>query len=98
MLRNFKKFFQGVKLLQLKNPWSHVRWRGNYSELDVVHWTSEMKAALNFDPDSAAMFDNGIFWIDYESILNFFDVFYLNWNPEIFSYTYCIHSLVILRF
>lgn len=87
------KSVKGVKLLQLKNPWSHVRWRGNYSELDAVHWTSDMKAALNFDPDSAAMFDNGIFWIDYDSILNFFDVFYLNWNPEIFSYTYCIHSL-----
>jgi len=82
----------GVKLMQLKNPWSHIRWRGNYSELDVAHWTPAMKTALNFDPDSAASFDNGIFWIDFESILHFFDVFYINWNPEIFSYTYCIHQ------
>ncbi|CAH1395446.1 unnamed protein product [Nezara viridula] len=46
------------KLLQLKNPWSHVRWRGNYSELDTLHWTREMCAALNYDPKSAASFDN----------------------------------------
>ncbi|XP_041978772.1 calpain-7-like [Aricia agestis] len=82
----------GVKLLKLKNPWSHVRWRGNYSELDSVHWTAELRRALAYDPDSAAQYDNGVFWIDYASILKFFDVFYLNWNPEIFNYTYCIHQ------
>ncbi|KAJ2948894.1 hypothetical protein O0L34_g5826 [Tuta absoluta] len=82
----------GVKLLKLKNPWSHLRWRGNYSELDTVHWTPQLRGQLNYDPDSAAQYDNGVFWIDYASILNFFDVFYLNWNPEIFGFTYCIHQ------
>ncbi|XP_045448055.1 calpain-7-like [Melitaea cinxia] len=86
------RLVNGVKLLKLKNPWSHLRWRGNYSELDTVHWTSDLKAQLNYDPDSAAQYDNGVFWIDYASILNFFDVFYLNWNPELFKYTYCIHQ------
>ncbi|CAB3367395.1 Hypothetical predicted protein [Cloeon dipterum] len=83
---------KGVKLLKLKNPWSHLRWRGNYSELDTRHWTEDMKAALKFDPNSAAMFDNGVFWIDYESIIKFFDVFYLNWNPSLFKYTFCLHQ------
>lgn len=79
-------------MLQLKNPWSHLRWKGNYSELDTMHWTNELKEALNYDPDSASQFDNGIFWIDYDSICRFFDVFYLNWNPGLFNYTYCIHQ------
>ncbi|KAG6449017.1 hypothetical protein O3G_MSEX005827 [Manduca sexta] len=82
----------GVKLLKLKNPWSHLRWRGNYSELDTAHWTESLRSLLNYDPDSAAQYDNGVFWIDYSSILRFFDVFYLNWNPEMFHYTYCIHQ------
>jgi calpain-7 len=48
----------GVKLVQLKNPWSHLRWRGNYSELDVVHWTKELQEQLNFDPKLAANYGN----------------------------------------
>lgn len=83
----------GIKLLQLKNPWSHLRWRGNYSELDTNNWTYELKKKLNYDPDSASQYDNGIFWIDYDSICHFFDVFYLNWNPRLFNYTYCIHQM-----
>nr|CAH7759709.1 unnamed protein product [Callosobruchus chinensis] len=43
-----------VKLLKLKNPWSHLRWRGNYSELDAKHWTPELQRQLNYDPNSAA--------------------------------------------
>ncbi|XP_058794172.1 calpain-7-like [Phymastichus coffea] len=83
----------GEKLLQLKNPWSHLRWRGNFSELDTNHWTAELRETLNYDPDSAAQFDNGIFWIDFDSICHFFDVFYFNWNPALFNYTYCIHQM-----
>ncbi|XP_077298666.1 calpain-7-like [Arctopsyche grandis] len=87
------KIVDNTKLFQLKNPWSHLRWKGNYSELDHVHWTPTLKSHLNYDPKTAALYDNGVFWIDYESILHFFDVFYINWNPEIFAHTYCIHQL-----
>ncbi|XP_044583810.1 calpain-7-like isoform X2 [Cotesia glomerata] len=87
------RLVDGKRLLQLKNPWSHLRWRGNFSEHDIHHWTPQLKRTLNYDPESASQYDNGIFWIDYESICRFFDVFYLNWNPKLFKYTYCIHQM-----
>lgn len=82
---------KGIKLLMLKNPWNHLRWKGNYSEKDMTHWTPDMQKALNYDPNSAQMFDNGVFWIDYDSLCRFFDVFYINWDPELFKFTTCIH-------
>lgn len=81
-----------VRLLKLKNPWSHLRWRGRYSELDTKRWTPELQRHLHYDPGSAAQFDNGVFWIDYDSVCAFFDVFYMNWNPELFKCTFCIHQ------
>ncbi|XP_055947914.1 calpain-7-like [Argiope bruennichi] len=82
----------GKRLFLLKNPWSHLRWKGRYSEHDTKNWTLQLKEALKYDPRNAQMFDNGVFWIDYDSLLHFFRVIYLNWNPEIFKYTYCIHQ------
>ena len=75
--------FKDLRLFQLKNPWSHVRWRGNFSEYDIKNWTDELKSALNYDPNLAYNIDNGVFWIDYESLINYFDVFYLSWDPHV---------------
>ncbi|KAB7494544.1 Calpain-7 [Armadillidium nasatum] len=86
------KEVKGKRLFLLKNPWSHLRWKGNFSELDKVNWTPEMCKALNFDPQSAQMFDNGVFWIDYNSLCHFYDVIYMNWNPALFSHTFCTHQ------
>ncbi|GAV02710.1 hypothetical protein RvY_13240-2 [Ramazzottius varieornatus] len=83
---------QGKKLFLLKNPWSSTRWKGNFSDRDVRNWTPAMKTALSYNPESAAQFDNGVFWIDYASVLRFFDVFYLNWNPALFKFTYAVHQ------
>ncbi|XP_064647920.1 calpain-7-like [Lineus longissimus] len=85
------KIVKGQQLMMLKNPWSHLRWKGNYSETDTVHWTPDMQKALNYDPESAQMIDNGVFWIDYKSVLRYYDVMYINWNPDLFPYTTCIH-------
>ncbi|XP_077516036.1 calpain-7-like isoform X2 [Amblyomma americanum] len=82
---------QGRRLFLLKNPWSHLRWKGRYSERDTTSWTPALAQALRYDPRNAAMFDNGVFWIDYDSVCHFFDVAYLNWNPALFQYTYCTH-------
>ncbi|XP_064402282.1 calpain-7-like isoform X2 [Halichondria panicea] len=85
--------YKGLKLLQLKNPWSHKRWKGNYSEHDQTHWTPELRRALKFDQTQALEVDNGVFWIDWASLCKFFDVAYLNWKPELFAHKSTIHDV-----
>ena len=83
----------GVRLFLLKNPWSHLRWKGNYSEFDGRHWTPKMKSALKYDPKDAQNFDNGVFWIDYDSLCQFFEVIYMNWSPDLFKHAYSLHNM-----
>ncbi|OQR78048.1 calpain-7-like [Tropilaelaps mercedesae] len=83
----------GKRLFLLKNPWSHMRWKGRYSDRDLRSWTPELSGTLRYDPRNAQQFDNGVFWIDYESILGVFDVFYLNWRPSLFAFTSCTHDM-----
>jgi calpain-7 len=97
VMKNEKKiiiyffFLKNLRLFQIKNPWSHLRWKGNFSELDVTNWTSELISALNYDPHQAYNVDNGVFWIDYDSLLQFFDVFYISWDPKLFPFTNLYH-------
>lgn len=35
---------------------------------------------------------SGVFWINWESAMQFFDVVYMNWNPKLFKYRYALHS------
>ncbi|CAF1353020.1 unnamed protein product [Adineta steineri] len=82
----------GHKLIMLKNPWSHLEWKGNFSDFDTRNWTPELVKALNYDPKLQVDVDNGVFWIDYNSLCHHFENFYLNWSPSLFSYTSCIHN------
>jgi len=85
------QFVHGKKLLQVKNPWSHLRWKGNFSANDEANWTPELLKTLQYDINTAKEVDNGVFWIDWDSALHFFDVVYMNWNPRIFACTKCYH-------
>ncbi|GIY99462.1 calpain-7 [Caerostris extrusa] len=55
----------GKRLFLLKNPWSHLRWKGRFSEHDTKSWTPQLKEALRYDPRNAQMFDNEIFKYTY---------------------------------
>ncbi|KAK0155007.1 Calpain-7 [Merluccius polli] len=83
---------KGRRFLQLKNPWSHLRWKGRFSERDEKNWTPELLKYLNFDPKTAQKFDNGVFWIAWEDLCQYFDVIYLSWSPALFRESSCIHS------
>lgn len=83
---------KGMRFLQLKNPWSHLRWKGRFSERDEKNWTPELLKYLNFDPKTAQKFDNGVFWITWEDLCQYYDVIYLSWSPALFRESSCIHS------
>ena len=51
-----------------------------------------MKSALKYDPKDAQNFDNGVFWIDYDSLCQFFEVIYMNWSPDLFKHSYSLHN------
>ncbi|XP_041104033.1 calpain-7-like isoform X1 [Polyodon spathula] len=84
--------YKGFRFLQLKNPWSHLRWKGRFSERDEKSWTTELLKYLNFDPKTAQKFDNGVFWITWEDLCQYYDVIYLSWRPALFKESSCIHS------
>ncbi|XP_065731824.1 calpain-7 isoform X4 [Phocoena phocoena] len=86
--------FKGLRFIQLKNPWSHLRWKGRYSENDVKNWTPELQKCLNFDPRTAQKIDNGIFWISWDDLCQYYDVIYLSWNPGLFKESTCIHRMI----
>ena len=76
--------FNNVKMLMLKNPWGHFRYKGKYSVEDKKSWTPELQAAFGFNAIAAQ--DNGIFWIDVDSFISNFENCYINWNPELLAY------------
>lgn len=82
----------GVRLLKIKNPWNHGRWKGKYSPDDNLHWTAELASKLDYDVGTARRVDDGEFWMDLDSVKSFFDVFHLNWNPSIFKFRYSLHK------
>uniref|UniRef100_UPI003AB0F2EB calpain-7 isoform X4 n=1 Tax=Centroberyx gerrardi TaxID=166262 RepID=UPI003AB0F2EB len=88
---------KGMRFLQLKNPWSHLRWKGRFSERDEKNWTPELLKYLNFDPKTAQKFDNGVFWIVWEDLCQYYDVIYLSWSPALFRESSCIHRMTLHR-
>ena len=51
-----------------------------------------MRQALDYNPEDAANFDNGVFWIDYKSLQHYFDVLYMNWDPGMFPHSTVLHG------
>ena len=74
----------GVRVMLVKNPWGSFRWTGRFSTNDTLNWTEPLKKRLHFY--DLAQHDNGIFWIDLDSVVEQFDVMDINWNPALLIY------------
>lgn len=75
----------------MKNPWSERRWKGPFSPQDTAHWTPELQAKLGYDIHKAKWHDNGVFWIEWDSLLYYFAKLHFNWNPYLFRAPRSLH-------
>eukprot|EP00039_Didymoeca_costata_P015534 m.267167 g.267167 ORF g.267167 m.267167 type:complete len:804 (-) comp16243_c1_seq16:1717-4128(-) len=82
---------EGHRLVHIKNPWNKGRWKGNWSPRHTQMWKPSIRKALNYNPELASQKDDGEFWMDLASVVNFYDVFHLNWNPGLFPHNYSTH-------
>lgn len=73
---------EGQRLLHLKNPWGHTRWKGKFAPGDLL-WKSNplLEAKLGYNSEAAAAVDDGAFWIPWEEVLRYFSHFYVSWSP-----------------
>ena len=46
------------------------------------------RRAVKYDLETAQLKDNGVFWIDFASIVQYFRNVFMNWNPALFSHRY----------
>ena len=53
--------------------------------LHIARSKQSVRKALQYDQMGAMQHDNGIFWIDYDSMLKFYRSIYFNWNPGLFA-------------
>lgn len=88
---NVRELADGTRLLLLKNPWRRVRWKGHFSPWDDENWTPERLAEVGYRLEKAKQTDDGVFYIDFDSLLDFFHILYLNWNPDLFKHKLFLH-------
>jgi calpain-7 len=83
----------GTRVLQLKNPWGRKGWTGRYSSGDTASWSNPgLCAEVGYNAELAAKQDDGIFWICWEDILQYFQNFHLSWNPSLFKFRATMHG------
>ncbi|CBY22867.1 unnamed protein product [Oikopleura dioica] len=81
-----------LRFVKLKNPWAERSWKGKYSYQDSTRWTSELQRMLSYDPKAAAADDQGVFWIEWNDLIIYFDVCYLSWNTSLFKFDRKFHG------
>lgn len=82
----------GTRLLQLKNPWAHKGWKGRFSCFDAVNWSDHLRREVGYNPELARKQDDGVFWICWEDVLEYFHNIHLSWNPSLFACRKTTHS------
>eukprot|EP01063_Lacrimia_lanifica_P033299 TRINITY_DN5874_c0_g1_i2.p1 TRINITY_DN5874_c0_g1~~TRINITY_DN5874_c0_g1_i2.p1 ORF type:complete len:1026 (+),score=319.15 TRINITY_DN5874_c0_g1_i2:56-3133(+) len=78
-----------VRLMKIMNPWRSQRWMGRYSHQDNKSWTADLVKHFRYDRSAE---DKGIFWIEWNDAVTFFDRLHISWNPHTFGYKFALHA------
>ncbi|TPX64459.1 hypothetical protein SpCBS45565_g05884 [Spizellomyces sp. 'palustris'] len=78
-------------LLQIKNPWRSMQRESKILTQDphLRQKTAQALAASGLEVDEKA---DGIFWIDFQSICDWFDTIHINWNPHMWEHRFTLHA------
>lgn len=70
------------RVLRVKNPWGHIRWRGPMGPQDPM-WDlgGELARELSCDSERGGV-DDGCFWIAWPDVLRHFSHVYVCWSPR----------------
>ena len=90
----------GVKLLQLRNPWGSTEWRGKWSDSDEESWTQRMVARVGYVGG-----EDGTFWMAFEDFIMYIYIYmymYSGMSMSVCVYVYiyiyihiCTHIIAI---
>ena len=64
------------QLLQLRNPWAKIEWKGQWCDEDSRSWTRRMIKKLNYDPWEQSSND-GVFWMSFTDFVQHFASVYV---------------------
>mmetsp|Transcript_37047 Transcript_37047/g.87517 ORF Transcript_37047/g.87517 Transcript_37047/m.87517 type:complete len:906 (+) Transcript_37047:104-2821(+) len=82
----------GRRIVRLKTPWAHLRWKGDFSKADEFNWTPELKSCLGYDQEAEKdEEESGVFWISWESVCTYFASVFASWSPARFSIRKNVH-------
>ena len=75
------KEYMGARLLQIRNPWGHHEFTGDWSD-SSSKWTPEAKRALGWEDK-----DNGCFWMSINDFVRYFSSVCVCMANDAYSYT-----------
>ncbi|TDH72771.1 hypothetical protein CCR75_004070 [Bremia lactucae] len=103
-LTDYSQNGRKIRLLLVKNPWRKMSWKGPFSRHDKARWDGAIGHELRayqrqfyatenpIIEKADGLQDQGLFWIDFESVKYYFENLYMNWNPELFPYKEVHHE------
>jgi calpain-7 len=71
------KEVSNLRFIKLKNPWKTLGWKGKYSSKDKRNWTFELMKELNYDLKKEALNDQGVFWLEFNSLCEYFSTIHM---------------------